>query len=137
MNDSYLESRMQCLERQLRLQRWLNVGLAAVVLAVGGVAATTSPVSPELRTKRLVVVNDEGGTAISLEARKAGGALEVFDAQGRLPMFLAGSGENGGELLMKNSRGENQVMISCDKTSGQISVSVNGTMRQVAGESSK
>jgi hypothetical protein len=137
MNDSYLESRMQHLECQLRLQRWLNVGLAAMVLAVAGVAATTSPVSPELRTKRLVVVNDEGGQAISLEGRKAGGAVEVFDAQGRLPLFLVGCGENGGELLIKNSRGENRVMISCDKTSGQISVSVNGAMRQVAGESSK
>ena len=135
MKESTLEARIQCLERQLKTQRWLMCGLLLAAVAVAGIAATTSDISNEIKTKKLVVVNDKGEQVIWLTSEKDGGVAVFFNGEGLSPVLIAAGRPTGGELLLKGARGLNLVEISGDKSgAGHVSVSVGGTMRQL-GES--
>ena len=132
MKETTLEARMHCLERQLKIQRWVMCGLLLAALAVAGIAATTSDVSDEIKTKKLVVVNDKSQQVIWLTSEKDGGVAVFFNGEGMSPVLIAAGRPTGGELLVKGGRGSNLVEISGDKSgAGHVAVSVGGTMRQL------
>jgi len=137
MNTSILESRVHRLERELKLQRWVTAGVLLAALAVAGIAATTQPASAELRTKRLIIVNDQGENAILLTGEKDGGAAVFYGVEGRLPMLIAGAVASGGEILLKTASGQNSVQVSAAQTGGQVLVSMDGKMRPIAGQAAK
>ena len=134
MNDSILESRVQHLERQLKHQRWIIAGVLLAALAVGGIAASSSDVSTEVKTKRLVVVDDKGEQMILMTSEKDGGVAAFFGAEGKVPVLIAAGRPTGGELLIKANGGQNRVEIMAEKDAGRVSVSTGGSMRQL-GES--
>jgi len=132
MKDITLEARIQHLEGQLKIQRWFIGGLLLAALAAAGVAATTSDVSNEIKTKKLVVVNDKGEQAIWLTSEKDGGVAVFFNGEGLAPVLVVAARPTGGELVLKGARGVNLVEMSGDKSgTGHVSVSVGGTMRQL------
>ena len=131
MNTSTLEARINVLERQVKLQRWAIGGLLLTALAVGGIAASTSDVASELKTKRLTVVNETGANAIVLAPQKEGGVVALFGPEGRAPRVILGCQEDGGELVIKGGGGANRVQISGDKDNGKLSVWSGSQMREV------
>ena len=137
MNEIDLERRMQHLERQVKTQRWLIGGLLAAVLAAAGIAATTSDVSNEIRTKKLVVVNDKGEQAILMMSEKDGGVAAFFNGQGMVPVLIAAGRPTGGELLIKNVGGGNLVEVAGEKGAGRVSVSVGGAMHPLNASGAK
>jgi len=122
MNESTLEARINVLERQVKFQRLAIGGLLLVSLAVGGLAASTSDVSNEIKTKRLLVVNEKGGNAIMLATQKEGGAIVLFGSDGLTPRAALASQEDGGELLIKGGGGQNRVQLAGDKDNGKVTV---------------
>jgi hypothetical protein len=132
MNDSNLESRIQCLERQLKRQRWVSAVILLIAVAAVGVAATTTPVSEEVRAKKLIIVNDNGKNAIQLSSGKYGGSLEIFRGEGDAAVLIAGVRQSGGELVVKSYVGEERTAIKCDKADAPISVLVDGKMHPLS-----
>src|SRR5690349_13141347 len=100
MNDKMLESRVQKLEQRLQQQRWMIGGLLVVALAIAGIAATSSDVTPEVKTKRLTIINDKGENAIYMTSEKDGGVAAFFGAEGRVPVLIAAGKDTGGYLLL-------------------------------------
>src|SRR5437016_6063071 len=131
MRDLTLEARIQCLERRLKTQRWLSCGLLLAVLAAAGIAAATSDNATEIKTKRLIVVNDKGEQAILMTYERDGGVMAFFNGQGLSPVLIAAGRPSGGELLLKGSGGVNLVELAGDKGNGRVAVSVGGSMRQL------
>lgn len=133
-----LESRIESLERKVKTQRWLIGGLLMAAVAVAGIAAATSDVSNEIKTKKLVVVNDKGEQAVLLASEKDGGVVALFNGQGLAPVMIAAGRPTGGELLLKNQGGVNLVEIVGDKSGvGRVSVSVGGKMRELSESGAK
>jgi hypothetical protein len=132
MNDSNLESRIQCLEGQLKRQRWVSAVILLIAAAAVGLAATTTPVSDEVRTKKLLIVNDNGQKAIQLSSGKYGGTLELFRGEGDTAVLIAAVRQSGGELVVKSYIGEERTAIKCDKTDAPISVLVDGKMHPLS-----
>jgi hypothetical protein len=137
MNESFLETRINALERQVKFQRWAIGGLLLAALAVGGIAASTSDVSNEIKTKRLTVVSEKGGNSIMLATEKNGGVILLFGGDGLNPQAALGCREEGGELLIKGGGGQNRVQISGEKDSGKIAVWSGGQMRDLSPAGSK
>jgi len=137
MYNSILETRIQSLERQVRSQRLLISGLLVTALAVVGIAAATSDVSNEIKTKRLSIVNDKGEQVLLATSEKDGGVLALFNGQGLTPVFIAGGRPTGGELLVKNASGLNMVEIMEDKGGGRVSVSAGGSMHRLGDSGTK
>jgi hypothetical protein len=132
MNDSILESRIQKLERQLKHQRWISVALLLAAAAVVGVAATTSPVSDDVRTKKLTIVNDNGQRTVELTTGRFGGSLEIYKSGGDTAVLVAAVRQSGGDLMIKSSLGEERAAISCDKPEAPISVMKEGKMHPLS-----
>ena len=138
MKETTLEARIESLERKVKTQRWLLGGLLMAAVAVAGIAAATSDVSNEIKTKKLVVVNDKGQEVVWLTSEKDGGVAVFLNGEGMQPVLIAAGRPTGGELLLKGEHGVNLVEISGDKSgSGHVAVSVGGTMRQLGGSSAK
>ena len=137
MKDSSLEARIQHLERQLKAQRWLMVGLLMAVLVIAGIGAATSDASNEIKTKRLIVVNDKGEQAVLMTSEKDGGVIALFNGQGLAPVLVAGGSPSGGEVLLTSSGEANLIELSGDKGNGRVSVSVGGSMHQLSEPSAK
>ncbi len=129
-----LETRVLRLERQLKQQRLLGAVLALAAVAAVGIAASNENVAAELRTKRLVVVNDQGDNAVVLSAEPTGGVGVFYGAQGRLPMVLMGSLPSGGEVLLKAPGGQDTVQLSSDKAGGRVLVSTSGKLHPIGTE---
>jgi hypothetical protein len=132
MNTSALEKRIYALERQVKFQRWAIGGLLLTALVVGGIAASTSDVANEVKTKKLSVVNEKGENAIVLAPQKEGGVVALFGPEGRAPRMILGCQEDGGEVLIKGGGGMNRVQISGDKDNGKVSVWSGNQMREVS-----
>lgn len=66
----HVEERLAKLERRVAAWRGLTVAMAALLLLAAGIAATDSPdaVPAELRTRRLVIVNDAEKEVASLRS---------------------------------------------------------------------
>jgi hypothetical protein len=137
MNDNMLESRIQKLEGQLRQQHWMISGLLVVALGLAGLAAATSDVTPEVKTKRLTIVNDKGENAIYMTAEKDGGVAAFFGAEGRVPVLIAAGKDNGGYLLIKGKSGMDRVALSVEKEEGEVSVWSGGNMHHVGAANAK
>jgi hypothetical protein len=123
MSHSDLETRLQSLER--RMQRYR---LATTVLGVGLVGllcvAAESPkaTSDEIRTKKLVVVDDQGKDVAHLSSSKNGGIVRVQNRAG-YTVFIAGAAETGGRLMVADDEGNEWVKVNVEKAGGQVSIS--------------
>jgi hypothetical protein len=85
------DGRLALLERSVRRTRWAVATLSLVFLALLGVQLTRRPPAPleEVRTRRLVVVDDAGRTRVVIaqdpmesQRRSRSAGLAVFDSTG-------------------------------------------------------
>ncbi len=106
-----LTTRMERLERASR--RWKLVGLmglasiAAVVLM--GQAAVPA-VSDEVRTRKLVIVDDEGRPRAVLAAEKDGVTLSLADEAGTNRVVL-GTSKEGAQLSLRDETGKTRARL--------------------------
>ena len=131
MNETTIEARIQNLERQVKYQRWVIGVLLAIAVTVGGIAAATSDVTAEIKTKRLTIVNERGENAIYMTSEKDGGVAAFFGAEGRIPVLIAAGKDTGGFLLLKGKSGMDRVQLSVEKEEGDVSVWSGANMRHV------
>jgi len=123
MSHPDLETRLQSLER--RMQRYR---LATTVLGIGLVGllcvAAESPkaTSDEIRTKKLVVVDDQGKDVAHLSSSKNGGIVRIQNHAG-YTVFIAGAAETGGRLMVADDEGNEWVKVNVEKAGGQVSIS--------------
>ena len=121
MNNNELKQRLDCLEGRINRYRIITFSLAAVVLALIGIAATSpKETSEEIRAKKLVIVNDQGKESILLTAGKQGGGLVLFDDVGH-PMVIAGCQETGGNFAVMRKGGGEFLRAVSEGMGGQFS----------------
>jgi hypothetical protein len=102
--------------------------LATTVLGVGLVGllcvAAESPkaTSDEIRTKKLVVVDDQGKDVAHLSSSKNGGIVRIQNHAG-YTVFIAGAAETGGRLMVADDEGNEWVKVNVERVGGQVSIS--------------
>ena len=123
MSHSDLEKRLQSLER--RMQRYrittalLGVGLVGLLCVA---ADSPKATSDEIRTKKLVVVDDQGKDVAHLSSSKYGGVVRVQNHAG-YTVVIAGASESGGRLMVADDRGNEWVKVNVEEVGGQVSIS--------------
>jgi hypothetical protein len=101
-----IAGRMALLERRLRRERrvWLGIGLG--VLVTVGIAAQTPPPAPTaIRATRLEVVDEAGQVVFTVSAARGGSTLLVQNSAGQPGVGVYAS-ETGGRLAVLNAEGQ-------------------------------
>jgi hypothetical protein len=120
MNTSDLELRLERLERRLNRYRLTSLLLGLGVIGLAGIAANApSTVTPEVRTHKLVVVNEAGKEAAHILASQHGGLLTLLNYED-LPVVRLGVGEKGGKLTINNPKGASYIVMSSEDNGGEL-----------------
>jgi hypothetical protein len=121
MNTTDLELRIERLERRVNRYRLASVVLGLGLVGLAGVAATapTGPVSQEVRTHKLVVVNETGKEAAHIVAAPHGGLLTLLNYED-YPVVRMGVGDKGGKLSLLSPKGESYVTMSSEDNGGEV-----------------
>src|SRR4029453_7835287 len=94
--------RMARLERRMRCERRLWLGLGLGLLVTAGVAAQTPPPAPTvIRATRLEVVDEAGQVVFTVSAAKGGSAMLVQNSAGQPGIGVYASAK-GGRLAVLN-----------------------------------
>jgi hypothetical protein len=105
----------------------LSLGVAA---AAGIAAAAPNSVAPELRAKKLFIIDDQGKETIRLVTGPHGGAIDVLNLDGRA-VFRAGAAEKGGKAFFSDAKGQNNIELSSEEAGGQLLLSDNKGQKNV------
>jgi hypothetical protein len=120
MNSVNLETRVRNLEGRVNRYRLTIALLGLALLAVVCIAAEAPKgVTDELRTKKLVIVDEQGKQVVLLASGKFGGVLRLMDAPGQT-LVIAGASETGGRLMVADNMGSELVKINADEGGGQM-----------------
>ena len=116
---STLEQDVHALQSQVRRQRRWNLGLGALVVVGGLMAATAERSVPDvIQAKKFEVVNDEGVAVVKIHSFQGGGVIWGFDKK-RVPTFCVTTqtGTDGvslGTVTTMNGRGQKLVELGVD-----------------------
>jgi hypothetical protein len=112
-----IESRLAALERQLRFHRLVIAGLLVALVALVGYGATEG-VPEEIRARHFVAVDEEGKPGAVVAAPGGGGALLIFNKDGK-PIIGASADANGaGQITIFNKVGKQGVALGGMGSSG-------------------
>ena len=116
------EQRISQLERRSKRYQAATVMLGAALIGLVCLAAEAPrSTSQEVRTKRLVVVDDTDTPVANISAAKYGGVLRLMDHRSSV-MAIAGSGEHGGVFKLEDGSGHELADFSVQGQGGQISL---------------
>ena len=116
---STLEQDVHALQSQVRRQRRWNLGLGALVVVGGLMAATAERSVPDvIQAKKFEVVNEEGVAVVKIHSFQGGGVIWGFDKK-RVPTFCVTTqtGTDGvslGTVTTMNGRGQKLVELGVD-----------------------
>jgi len=120
MNNTEIEVRLENLERRLKRYRLTSVLLGLGLIGFAGIAANApSETHQEIRTHRLLIVNDANKEVGHLVSGPNGGLLSLVNNEG-FPVFRAGAGEKGGKLTVSNAKGEMCAQVSSEDAGGEV-----------------
>jgi len=123
MSHSDLEARLQSLERRMQRYRLTTTVLGVALIGLLCVAADSpKATSDEIRTKKLVVVDDQGKDVAHLSSSKNGGIVRIQNHAG-YTVFIAGAGETGGRVMVADDKGNEWVKVDVQEVGGQVSIS--------------
>jgi len=123
MSHPDLETRLQSLERRMHRYRITTTVLGVALVGLLCVAADSpKATSDEIRTKKLVVVDDQGKDVAHLSSTKNGGIVRVQNHRGAT-VFIAGAAEGGGRLMMADDMGNEWVKVNVEEVGGQVTLS--------------
>ena len=109
MSHPDLETRLQSLERRMQRYRITTTVLGVALVGLLCVAADSpKATSDEIRTKKLVVVDDQGKDVAHLSSSKNGGIVRIQNHAG-YTVFIAGAGETGGRVMVADDKGNEWV----------------------------
>jgi hypothetical protein len=123
MSHPDLETRLQSLER--RMQRYrvtttvLGVGLVGLLCVAADAPKATSD---EIRTRKLVVVDEQGKEMAHMSSSKNGGIVRILNHAG-YTVFNVGATESGGRLILADDNGNAWVKVNVEEVGGQVSIS--------------
>lgn len=117
------DRRIAALERGLRRQRRLSLGLAGLFAGALGLAAAPQRPSPTLlRGQGLEIVNDQGQVVVRAGAAASeGGRLQVLDGRGKTAFEVIAT-KTGGQATLGDNRGETSMHFSSNPFGGQLSL---------------
>jgi len=125
-----LEDRINRLEKSSRRWRRVSVSLGVGLIGIAMLAASpgqTSPAQDEIRTRKLVLVDDQGRTLADMASGKGQfGGLKFYDPQTHAPVAAIGINLDGTGFLMtrttlvvdEKGRTVADVVYGKDKASG-------------------
>jgi hypothetical protein len=120
MNSPELELRVQNLERRLNRYRLTSVFLGLGLIGLAGIAANAPTQAPqEVRTHKLVIVNEGGKEVVHVVSGPNGGLLSLLNNEG-IPVVRAGAGEKGGKLTLSDPKGDQAVQVSSEPAGGEL-----------------
>ena len=123
MNSSEIESRLQALESRVNRYRIAASLLGVTVVGLVGIAATTpAVVHDEVRTHKLVIVDDQGKETAHLSHGPHGGILNIHNRAG-FPVVVAGATEKGGKMMLADDQGIQYVKVVVEEPGGQVEIS--------------
>ena len=123
MSHPDLETRLQSLERRMQRYRITTTVLGIALVGLLCVAADSpKATSDEIRTKKLVVVDDQGKDVAHLSSTQNGGIVRVQNHRGAT-VFIAGAAEGGGRLMMADDMGNEWVKVNVEEVGGQVTLS--------------
>ena len=118
-----LETRLRSLERRMQRYRLttavLGVGLVGLLCVAADAPKATSD---EIRTKKLVVVDDHGKEMAHMSSSKNGGIVRIQNHAG-YTVVIAGAAETGGRLMVADDQGNEWVKVNVEEVGGQVSIS--------------
>jgi hypothetical protein len=119
MNNAQLEARLESLERRVNRYRGISVLLALALVGLAGIAANApqGPVQPEVRTHKLVIIDQAGRETAHLTSGPHGGLLSILTTNG-IPVARLGAGEKGGKFAMMDAKGDPSIMASSEEATG-------------------
>lgn len=110
-----LEQRVAALERQIKYMRFLAAGLGAGLVALLSLGATGVQDFQVVRTRDLLVVDDQGRVMCSVGEDGEGNGRLALNSRSDKQIFVAGADE----------RGNGQLLISSNADQGVFSVVVD------------
>jgi hypothetical protein len=123
MNNAEFESRLQRLERRVSRYRLTSVLLGLGLIGLAGIAANAPiPVSQELRTHKLVVLDEKGKEGVALLTGPHGGVLQLLNSEG-IPVIRAGASATGGKFAMADPKGQEYLEATSEEAGGQLMIS--------------
>ena len=128
---SSLEQEVRTLQKQVRRQRRWNIGLGALVIVGGLMAATAEQSVPDvIQAKKFEVVNDEGKAVVTLEVFQGGGVINSCDKKGNM-MFLVldeigKDGVSRGTVHTRNGKGQTLVELGATREGEGMVETQNG-----------
>ena len=123
MSHTDLETRLESLERRMQRYRLTTTVLGVALVGLLCVAADSpKTASDEIRTKKLVVVDDQGKDVAHLSSSKNGGIVRIQNHAG-YTVFIAGAAESGGRLMVADDKGNEWVKVNVEEVGGQVSIS--------------
>src|SRR6266542_2226735 len=123
MSHPDLETRLQSLESRMQRYRLTTTLLGSALVGLLCVAADSpKSTSDEIRTKKLVVVDDQGKDVAHLSSSKNGGIVRIQNHAG-YTVFIAGAAETGGRLMVADDQGNEWVKVNVEEVGGQVSIS--------------
>ena len=124
MNNAEFEVRLNRLERRVNRYRLTSVLLGLSLIGLAGIAANApnAPASQEVRTHKLVIVDDKGRETVHITSSLHGGLLSLLNQEG-IPVFRAGAGEKGSKMTMGDVKGDMQVELTSEEAGGEMLLS--------------
>jgi hypothetical protein len=120
MNNTQFEVRLENLERRLKRYQLTSALLGLGLIGFVGIAANApSETHQEVRTHKLMIVNESGKEVAHLVSGANGGLLSLLNNEG-FPVFRAGAGEKGGKLTVSNAKGEQCAQVSSEDAGGEV-----------------
>jgi hypothetical protein len=135
MNNSELDQRLQRLEHRLNRYRLITASLGAALLGIIALGAAKDA-SDEIRTKKLVIVNDQGKEGAVLMAGGKGSALILYDDTGH-PMIMAGCEEAGGRFRIMARNGQEYLHAAPGGSGGELTLVDKHGKKSSLGEPAK
>ena len=131
-----IEDRLNRLEKQNRMLRLAVGGLVMAALALGVLGLMRANTIPDLIEARMFrVVDESGGTLVSMRSLVGHGRVVTFDDEGRIRATVSGFGtvstfNNEGERLVRlNATVSGQGTVSTYNGEGQELVGLGSTER--------
>lgn len=110
-----IDDRIKSLEDQIRALKRMLLGVLALAVAAGLLAATTLQVVPDvIKAKKFEVVNGEGQAVVELGSNKAGGVVSIGHCEGHRLVELMAHLE-GGTVSILNRQGKTLVLIGVNE----------------------